>query len=63
MTGHSLGGMFTIAAMGILYDKYTRKEICVNKIPMRFSLLDLFSAYPPGIKSLWKCRGKAKTTL
>ncbi|MGI6701957.1 MAG: SdrD B-like domain-containing protein [Christensenellales bacterium] len=60
MTGHSLGGMFTIAAMGILYDKYTRKEIGVNKIPMRFSLLDPFLGVPAGYKELMEVPWKSK---
>jgi len=40
LVGHSMGGMFSVISMGILYEKYQNGEINIDKIPMRLSLLD-----------------------
>lgn len=46
MTGHSMGGMFAIAAMGILYEKHQRGEIEDKLLPTRLSLMDPYLGAP-----------------
>lgn len=59
LTGHSMGGMFSVAVMGILYEKYMNKEISGNMLPMRLSLLDPYLGLDTGNNDLMEIYWKA----
>lgn len=40
IVGHSLGGMFSIATMGLIYEMYQNKDFDLDLIPVRLSLID-----------------------
>lgn len=40
LVGHSLGGMLSIAVMGLMHDLYLEKDIDAGLIPIRLSLID-----------------------